>query len=72
MKYLLKFTNKYEEVFFLENLGNAWPGNPSLRLIERTTSRQADARRFDTAEQATETWATAGKPSRWEVVEVVE
>ena len=72
MKFILKRTNSYGETWFFQNLGNAWPGNPSLRLIERTTSRQADARRFDTAEQATETWATAGKPPGWEVVEVAE
>lgn len=72
MKHVLKFTNPWGEKFFMQNLGNFWPGNVTRRLIERTTPDEAAARRFDTEEQAREVLATTGMPPGWDVAEVEE
>lgn len=84
MKFILKFTNHYGELFYFCNLGGFWHKSDTRRLIERTTPRADGARRFDTREAAQEVLTVAGAKRRpppqaeaadrtgWEIVEVVE
>jgi hypothetical protein len=67
----LRFTNPWGEQFYFCNLGGFWHANDTRRLIERTTSQAAQARRFDTRELAEEV-LTVTEAKGWEIVEEVE
>lgn len=61
MTYRLKFTNPWNEVHWFCNLGGNWPASNN-RLIERTCTRQEDARTFDTIEAAKEVLTITANP----------
>jgi len=73
MTFILKFTNRYNEVFYFVAHGathfSAMLGT-TIHLIADTTQDLARARRFDSAEDATTALARSGKPEGWEVVGV--
>lgn len=55
--FVLKHINPYGEVFWFQNMGGFWHANDSRRLIEKTTTMQAEARTFETVEAAKEVLA---------------
>lgn len=64
MTYLLQFTSAHnqQDKFFFCNLGDPWPKNLALRLIERTSPDRSQAREFVTEEDANACLVTAGSP----------
>jgi hypothetical protein len=79
MKFVLRFTPGHTDgigrwapnqgPYFLVRLGAQWPSDPRYRLIHETTLDRSNAREFASEEDARATWAEAGSPAGWEVVE---
>lgn len=71
MTFKLKYTNQWNEVTYLANLGGVWGPNDTRRLIERVTTNIANAKEFDTVEAAREALAITdnAKNPMWQVVD---
>lgn len=71
MTFLLRFTDAYDKhrFHYLCNLGDQWPRNPMLRMIERTSEDRTEARVFGSEEDARTCLKTCGAPKGWEILQ---
>lgn len=69
----LCYTNPYGEKFYLAELGDAWPHEPSRRLVSRTVRTPQEAMQFATVPEAVAVLVqTIKEPPGWEVVSGVK
>lgn len=68
--FILRCPDAYDKhrFHFLCNLGDQWPHNPMLRLIERTSENREEAKAFESEEDARACLKTCGDPRGWEIV----
>lgn len=72
MKYILRFTRDPGVHWYFVNHGSPWTHRPGFRLIGETTQDRANARRFDTADEALAALKLSDDPPGWSIDEVGE
>ncbi len=64
-----QYSKTPDGTWYFVRAGTQWPYEPSKRMIDATTQRIEEARKFDTEEDARAQLAVCGMPPGWEVVE---
>lgn len=73
MKHILRFLNVQQGTnYYFVNHGQEWPHRRGYYLIAETTQDRANARRFDTHEEALAALKLSDDPPSWFIDEVTE
>lgn len=70
MKFILRFTSDPGVHNYFVNHGDDWPHRKGFRLIGETTKERANARRFETSEEAYAALKLSDDPPGWLIDEV--